>query len=84
MTFALVPLGLPLALHAAPAEHGRHVRAAADCAAAPRIALPNAHIDAEAHIVALLLDHWNGRFLMGGGGGYAGSVDNQYASTCAV
>jgi feruloyl esterase len=80
----------------------------ADCAAAPRIALPNAHItaasavpsndslralgekpycrveatvDAETHIVALLPDDWNGRFPMGGGGGYAGSVDNQYAST---
>jgi hypothetical protein len=37
MTFALASLAalaLPLALHAAPAEHGRHVRAAADCAAA--------------------------------------------------
>jgi len=40
-----------------------------------------ATVDAETHIVALLPDDWNGRFLMGGGGGYAGSVDNQYAST---
>jgi Tannase and feruloyl esterase len=40
-----------------------------------------AAIDTETHIVALLPDDWNGRFLMGGGGGYAGSVDNQYAST---
>ena len=49
MTFALASLAalaLPLALHAAPAEHGRRVRAAADCAAALRIALPNAHITA--------------------------------------
>jgi hypothetical protein len=35
-----------LALHAAPAAHGRGVRAAADCAAALRIALPNARITA--------------------------------------
>jgi hypothetical protein len=111
MTFALASLAalaLPLALHAAPAEHGRRVRAAADCAAALRIALPNAHItaasavpsndslralgqmphcrveatvDSETHIVALLPDDWNGRFLMGGGGGYAGAVENQYEST---
>jgi hypothetical protein len=36
MTFALAPLAalaLPLALHAAPAEHGRHVRAAGGAAA---------------------------------------------------
>ncbi len=111
MTFALASLAalaLPFALRAAPAEHARRVRAAADCAAALRIALPDAHItaasavpsndslralghkpycrveatvDAETHIVALLPDDWNGRFLMGGGGGYAGSVDNQYAPT---
>jgi Tannase and feruloyl esterase len=110
MTFALASLAalaLPLALHAAPTEHGRRVRAAVDCAAALRIALPDVHItaaravpsndslralgekpycrveatvDAETHIVALLPDHWNGRFLMGGGGGYGGSVDNQYES----
>ena len=70
-----------------------------DCAAALRIALPDAHItaatavpsndslralgqkpycrveatvDAETHIAALLPDDWNGRFLMGGAGGYAG------------
>ena len=81
---------------------------AADCAAALRIALPNAHItaasavpsndslralgqkpycrveatlDAETHIVALLPDDWNGRFLMGGAGGYVGAVQNQYEST---
>jgi pimeloyl-ACP methyl ester carboxylesterase len=81
---------------------------AADCAAALRIALPNAHItaasaapsndslralgekpycrveaivDSATHIVALLPDDWNGRFLMGGGGGYGGAVENQYAST---
>jgi hypothetical protein len=46
MTFALAALALPLALHAAPAEHGRHVRAAADCAAALRLVLPNARITA--------------------------------------
>jgi pimeloyl-ACP methyl ester carboxylesterase len=104
----LAALALPLALHAAPAEHGRHVRAAADCAAALRIALPNARItgaiavapndslralgqkpycrveatvDEETHIVALLPDDWNRRFLMGGGGGYVGSVENQFQST---
>jgi pimeloyl-ACP methyl ester carboxylesterase len=33
------------------------------------------------HIVALLPDDWNGRFLMGGGGGYVGSVQNQFEST---
>ena len=38
-------------------------------------------VDAETHIVALLPDDWNGRFLMGGGGGYVGAVDNQFAST---
>jgi hypothetical protein len=49
MTFAvasLAALALPLALHAASAEPGRPVPAAADCAAALRIALPNAHISA--------------------------------------
>ena len=49
MTFglaSLAALALPLALHAAPARHGHPVRAAADCAAALRIALPNAHITA--------------------------------------
>jgi pimeloyl-ACP methyl ester carboxylesterase len=40
-----------------------------------------ATVDAETHIVALLPDDWNGRFLMGGGGGFGGSVDNQFAST---
>ncbi len=111
LTFALPSLAafvLPPAVHAASAVHGRRVRAAADCAAALRIALPDAHItaasavpsndslralgqkpycrveatvDAETHIVALLPDDWNGRFLMGGGGGYAGSVQNQFEST---
>jgi hypothetical protein len=49
MTFALASLAAlvqPFALHPAPAEPGRHVRAAADCAAALRIALPNAHVTA--------------------------------------
>src|SRR6266849_4338680 len=111
LTFALASLAalaLPPAVHAASAVHGRRVRAAADCAAALRIALPNTHItaasavpsndslralgqksycrveatvDAETHIVALLPDDWNGRFLMGGGGGYVGSVQNQFEST---
>jgi len=45
MTFAMASLAA-LALHAAPAEHGHRVRGAADCAAALRIALPNAHITA--------------------------------------
>ncbi|MEO7962600.1 MAG: tannase/feruloyl esterase family alpha/beta hydrolase, partial [Gemmatimonadaceae bacterium] len=40
-----------------------------------------ATVDAETHIVARLPDDWNGQFLMGGGGGYVGAVDNQYAST---
>jgi feruloyl esterase len=36
-----------------------------------------ATIDTETHIVALLPDDWNGRFLMGGAGGYVGAVENQ-------
>lgn len=40
-----------------------------------------ATVDAETHIVALLPDDWNGRFLMGGAGGYVGVVQNQYEST---
>jgi len=110
LTFGLPSLAaitLPPLAYAAPAVHGR-VRAVADCAAALRIALPNAHVtaasavvpndslralgqkphcrveatvDAETHIVALLPDDWNGRFLMGGGGGYVGVVQNQYEST---
>src|SRR4029079_8417078 len=39
------------ALHAAPAVPGRRVRAVADCAAALRIALPNAHITASSAVV---------------------------------
>ena len=108
LTFALSSLALPHIAHAARANDGRRVRTAADCAAALRIALPNAHItaasavpsndslralgqkphcrveatvDAETHIVALLPDDWNGRFLMGGAGGYAGIVQNQFEST---
>jgi pimeloyl-ACP methyl ester carboxylesterase len=81
---------------------------AADCAAALRIALPNAHItaasavpsndslralgqkpycrveatvDNQTRIVALLPDDWNGHFLMGGAGGYVGSMESQYAPT---
>jgi hypothetical protein len=108
LTFALSSLTLPHIAHAARANDGRRVGTAADCAAALRITLPNAHItatsavvpndslralgqkpycrveatvDTAMHIVALLPDDWNGRFLMGGGGGYAGSVDNQYEST---
>jgi hypothetical protein len=49
MTFALASLAelaLPLAIHAASAEPGRDVRATADCAAALRIALPDAGITA--------------------------------------
>jgi feruloyl esterase len=105
---SIAALALPRAVHAAPAEHGRRVRAAADCAAVRRIALPNAHItaaravpsndslralgekpycrveatvDTETHIVALLPDDWNGRFLMGGAGGYVGAVQNQVESS---
>ncbi|MEP6495974.1 MAG: tannase/feruloyl esterase family alpha/beta hydrolase [bacterium] len=40
-----------------------------------------ATIDAETHIVALLPDDWNGRFLMGGAGGFVGAVENQSGST---
>lgn len=40
-----------------------------------------ATVDEETHIRALLPDDWNGRFLMGGGGGYVGAVDNQFSST---
>ena len=40
-----------------------------------------ATVDAETRIVALLPDNWNGQFLMGGGGGYVGAVDNQFAFT---
>jgi feruloyl esterase len=38
-------------------------------------------VDEETHIVALLPDDWNGRFMMGGAGGFAGIVENQVAST---
>jgi tannase/feruloyl esterase len=40
-----------------------------------------ATVDRETHIVALLPDDWNGRFLMGGAGGYVGAVQNQFEST---
>lgn len=40
-----------------------------------------ATIDTETHIVALLPDEWNGRFLMGGAGGFVGEVQNQFEST---
>ncbi len=33
-------------------------------------------IGTETHFVALLPDSWNRRFVMGGGGGYVGAVDN--------
>jgi hypothetical protein len=49
LTFALpslAALALPPSVHAASAVHGRRVRAAADCAAARRITLPDAHITA--------------------------------------
>ncbi len=89
---------------AAPARVRNVARAARDCAAAARIALPKARVtdahavlpndslralgqrphcsvaatlDAETHIIALLPDDWNGQFLMGGGGGYVGEVQNQ-------
>ena len=39
-----------------------------------------ATVDAETHIVAMLPDNWNGQFLMGGGGGYVGAVENQSAT----
>jgi feruloyl esterase len=34
-------------------------------------------IEKEIRFTALLPEKWNGRFMMGGGGGFAGSVDNQ-------
>ena len=34
-------------------------------------------IEKEIRFTALLPERWNGRFMMGGGGGYAGAVDNQ-------
>jgi hypothetical protein len=40
-----------------------------------------ATVDEETHLVALLPDDWNGRFLMGGAGGYVGVVQNQFEST---
>ncbi|MEP6574024.1 MAG: tannase/feruloyl esterase family alpha/beta hydrolase, partial [Gemmatimonadota bacterium] len=40
-----------------------------------------ATIDSETHIVALLPNDWNGRFLMGGAGGYVGDVQNQSESS---
>ncbi len=40
-----------------------------------------ATVDEETHIVAMLPNDWNGRFLMGGGGGFVGAVDNQFSST---
>jgi len=40
-----------------------------------------ATVDVETHIVALLPDDWNARFLMGGGGGYVGAVDNDFSFT---
>ena len=105
---SLAALALPPAVHAATAVPGRRVRAAEDCAAALRIALPDAHItaaravpsndslralgqkphcrveatiDTETHIVALLPDDWNGRFLMGGAGGFVGAVENQFEAS---
>jgi feruloyl esterase len=33
-------------------------------------------IGTETHFVALLPDNWNRRFMMGGGGGFVGAVDN--------
>jgi feruloyl esterase len=105
---SLAALALPMTLHAAPAEPGRRVSAVADCAAAMRIVIPNAHItassavlpndslralgrkphcrveatvDEETHIRALLPDDWNGRFLMGGAGGFVGVVENQMESS---
>jgi pimeloyl-ACP methyl ester carboxylesterase len=40
-----------------------------------------ATVDEETHILALLPDDWNGRFLMGGAGGYVGIVQNQMESS---
>jgi feruloyl esterase len=40
-----------------------------------------ATVDEETHLVALLPDDWNGRFLMGGAGGFVGIVQNQMESS---
>ncbi len=102
------PLYLPTLLAALALPPAAHAESAVDCAAALRIALPNARItaatavpvndslralgqrphcrveatvDEETHIVALLPNDWNGRFLMGGAGGYVGAVQNQMESS---
>ncbi len=83
---SLAALALPLALHALP---NAHITAASAVPSNDSLRAlgqkpycrVEATVDEETHIVALLPDDSNGRFLMGGGGGYAGSVDNQYAST---
>ena len=40
-----------------------------------------ATLDEETHILALLPDDWNGRFLMGGAGGFVGVVENQMGAS---
>ncbi len=41
----------------------------------------NGVIDTEIHFSVLLPDEWNGKFFMGGGGGFVGSVQNSAQST---
>ena len=59
------------------------VTEAAAVPAAPTGRIKAAHckvsgvIEKEIRFTALLPDKWNGRFMMGGGGGFVGSVDNQ-------
>jgi hypothetical protein len=58
----------------------------ADAVAADPAAIPVPHckvlgvIGAEIRFQVLLPDSWNGRFLMGGNGGFAGSLDNDFSS----
>jgi hypothetical protein len=74
---SLAAVALPLALRAASAVRSNDSLALGQqpyCRVEPTV-------DTATHIVALLPDDRNGRFLMGGGGRYAGAVDNQYEST---
>ena len=94
---SLAAFALPPAAHAAPncaatlhiALPNAHITAAS--AVQPNDSLRalgqkphcrvEATVDEETHLVALLPDDWNGRFLMGGAGGYVGIVQNQFEST---
>ena len=53
------------------------IRESRHVAAAPAHCRVAGVIETEINFEVLLPDEWNGRFLMGGGGGYVGSVQNQ-------